>query len=99
MKNAQPVYEIFSVARAMQPCGGSPFSEITLERSPDEPLRSTLQREQALFLDYALSDTARIKSDAVFSGSLPRTCDTLTLPTRCYAVEFNDRFVTIFSLQ
>jgi hypothetical protein len=83
----------------MQPCPGSERFELMLERFPDESLEQVLKRGKSLFLDYALSDTARVKSDAVFSGSVPRTYDTLTLPTQCYAVEFNDRFVTISPLQ
>ena len=79
----------------MRPCSGSPLSEITLERSVDEPLQSTLRREQTLFLEYAMEHATRIESSALFTPAASRTRDTLTLPTQCYAVEFNDDFVTI----
>ncbi|MBN2869527.1 MAG: hypothetical protein JXK04_01065 [Campylobacterales bacterium] len=98
-KNTQPLHETFTVAKAMQPCPGSPDSELTLERTGSEPLKRVLEREKTAFLDFAMSEAMRIQSDLALLGSVPRTLDTLTLPTRCYAVEFNDRFVTISPLK
>lgn len=83
----------------MQPCSRASGFELTLERLNDEPLASVLQRERSTFLEFAMPEAMRIKSDVKILGSAPHTLDTLTLPTQCYAVEINDRFVTITLLK
>lgn len=94
-KNTQPICETFTVAKAMQPCSEVERGELTLARFGDEPLEKILEREKSAFLEFAMPEEMRITSDVKLLGFAPRTLDTLTLPTQCYAVEFNDRFVTI----
>ncbi|TDA69547.1 hypothetical protein E0765_00160 [Sulfuricurvum sp. IAE1] len=79
----------------MRPCDGSLSRELVLLRRTQEPLKEVLEREKSTFVEYALSETGRIKSDTRSSQAQIRTQETLTLPTRCYAVEFNDESVTI----
>ena len=93
--NAQPVGETFTLSKAMLPCPGSSRSVIVFDRSPGESLQGVLEREKSPFLEYALEDAARVASSAEYRSVSHRVDDTLTLPTQCYAVEFNDGFVTI----
>lgn len=95
-KNTQAINETLSVSKAMQPClPFNPSSTITLKRTNHESLHTLLTREQTLFLEFAASNELRVKSNDHFSVTNPQTLNTLTLPTRCYAVEFNDESVTI----
>ncbi len=79
----------------MRTCTGGISEELFLQRRPQEPLKEVLEREKSAFLEYALFETGRIKSDTRTVQSQIRTQEILTLPTRCYAVEFNDESVTI----
>lgn len=95
-KNTQAINETLSVSKAMQPC--QPFNQsstITLKRTNNESLQTLLKREQTSFLEFAASNELRIKSNDNFTLTNPQTLSSLTLPTRCYAVEFNDESVTI----
>ena len=95
-KNTQPINETLTVSKAMQPCTlFHPSSAITLERKTNENLQTLLQREQNLFLEFAATNELRIKSNDTFTLTNTQTLNSLTLPTRCYAVEFNDESVTI----
>jgi len=95
-KNTQPINETLLVSKAMQPCSHfHPSSTITLERNTNENLQTLLQREQTSFLEFAATNELRIKSNDTFSMTHSQTLNSLTLPTRCYAVEFNDESVTI----
>lgn len=98
-QNAQPVHETFSVSKAMQSCPASELSALSLRRFPDESLKAVLEREKNTFIEYALSDVTRIKSTTRLLDSDTQTQETLTLPTQCYAVEFNDDSVTISVLK
>ncbi|MFZ2889309.1 hypothetical protein [Sulfuricurvum sp.] len=95
-KNTQAINETLTVSKAMQPClSFHPSSAITLSRINQESLQTLLQREQSLFLEFTASNELRIKSNDTFTVTHPQTLSSLTLPTRCYAVEFNDESVTI----
>jgi len=94
-QNSLPVHETFDISKAMRPCDGSLSRELVLLRRTQEPLKEVLERGKSTFVEYALSETGRIKSDTRSSQAQIRTQETLTLPTRCYAVEFNDESVTI----
>ena len=95
-KNTLPINETLTVSKAMQPCTlFHPSSSITLERVNNESLQTLLQREQTSFLEFAAANELHIKSNDKFSMTNSQTLNSLTLPTRCYAVEFNDESVTI----
>ncbi|MDO9056726.1 MAG: hypothetical protein Q7U69_09285 [Sulfuricurvum sp.] len=95
-KNTQAINETLSISKAMQPCTfhtNSPL--IIFKRNLDETLESVLKREQTQFLEFAATGELRVKSNDTFSASQSQTLNSLTIPTRCYAVEFNDESVTI----
>lgn len=95
-KNTQAIYETLTVSKAMRPCHSENFSSvIILKRFPLESLESILKREQTAFLEFAASDELRVKSNDSVTSAQIQTLNSLTLPTKCYAVEFNDESVTI----
>jgi hypothetical protein len=80
----------------MSPClSQNTASIIILKRLPHESLESVLKREQTAFLEFAAFDELRVKSNDSFTTAQIQTLNSLTLPTKCYAVEFNDESVTI----
>jgi len=98
-KNIQPVDEYLTVSKAMQPCTGQTFSTLSFNRASGESLESVLQRERTRFLEFSSPEPFRLKSDLSLSGNRMQALQTLTLPTQCYAVEFNDESVTISQLK
>ncbi|HLD23290.1 MAG TPA: hypothetical protein VJA83_05055 [Sulfuricurvum sp.] len=97
-KNTQAINETLTVSKAMQPCLTYPHSSlIVFKRNCDETLETLLKREQTRFLEFAATGELRIKSNDTFGTSHLQTLNSLTLPSRCYAVEFNDESVTITS--
>lgn len=95
-KNAQPINETLSISKAMQPCIASNNSpSLILKSIPNERLESVLQREENNFLEFASSQELHIQSNDIVGVSHTQLLNSLTLPTKCYAVEFNDESVTI----
>lgn len=94
-KNTQPVKETLTLSKAMRPCSTQPLSNLSLQRLENETLDALLERERTRFLQFAASQAFRVKSNETLTPLNIETLQTLTLPTQCYAVEFNDRSVTI----
>lgn len=95
-KNTQAINEKLSISKAMQPC--SPTTEfpfLVLKRYSGESLQSLLEREESAFVEFAATQELRVKSNETFSLKHSESQNSLTLPTRCYAVEFNNESVTI----
>jgi len=80
----------------MKPCNKFTDSPLLLlKRLPNEKLETLLEREQSAFIEFAASQELRVKSNDTLNKAQIQTLNSLTLPTRCYAVEFNDDSVTI----
>lgn len=79
----------------MIPCPGKQDRPLTLIRENNESLDTLLVRDLTLFLEYSAMQEMRLKSNETLINTHIKTLQTLTVPTQCYAVEFNDRFVTI----
>jgi len=95
-KNTQAINETLSISKAMRPCTPLHQSEnLILKRSLNEPLELLLKREQNAFLEFSATHEMRVKSNDTFSSNHAETLNSMTLPTRCYAVEFNNESVTI----
>ena len=95
-KNTQAINETLWVSKAMKPCNReTELPILILHRKAEEKLETTLQREQSAFVEFAAAQELRIKSSDTLNQSQLQTLNALTLPTRCYAVEFNNESVTI----
>ncbi|MBD3806907.1 hypothetical protein [Sulfuricurvum sp.] len=94
-KNAQPINEELAVSKAMRPCSATTLSSLTLIRTPNESLDSLLQREQTAFLEFAALHNVHIKNNETLHPLSSQSINTLTIPSHCYVVEFNNELVTI----
>ncbi len=95
-KNSQAINETLSISKAMKPCDPSNDSPVLiLKRIPNETLETLLEREQSAFVEFAASQELRIKNNDTSTKYQDQSLNSLTLPTRCYAVEFNNESVTI----
>jgi hypothetical protein len=97
-KNSQAINETLSISKAMRSC--TPFlnsENLILKRSLNEPLENLLKREQEAFVEFAAFNELRVKGNDTFSSNHSETLSSMILPTRCYAVEFNNESVTITS--
>lgn len=98
-KNSQAAYENLSVSKSMTPCSGTQTISLTLPRKPNDPLLTTLQDNEEEFFSFATQQTVHLQSHQQVETQQHRSIETLTLPTHCYAVEFNDDTATITLLQ
>jgi hypothetical protein len=98
-QNSQFHTEKLSISKSMTPCKGIKIDTFTLPRQPNEVLEMTLQRNEEKFLTFAAQQSLHLQSHQTINEARQRSTETLTLPTQCYAVEFNDDFVTISLLK
>ena len=98
-RNAQSIQESLDISKAMMPCPQKHRSPLTLKRDNNESIETLLIRDRTAFIEYASSQVMQLKSDQTIVGTNIKSLQILTLPTRCYAVEFNDDFVTISLLE
>lgn len=93
--NASVQYENLTISKSMTPCGGTPQTPLVLDRLPHETLEQLLRRHEDEFLAYAADQPFALKSHHTSTPSFQISKESLTLPTQCYAVEFNDESATI----
>lgn len=98
-KNSQAAYENLSVSKSMTPCSGTKKNSLVLLRNPHESLETTLHHNEEAFFSFAVTQTLHLKSHQNIETQKHLSTETLTLPTHCYAVEFNDDTATITLLQ
>lgn len=98
-RNAQSVQESLTVSKAMMPCPIHKGIPLILLRENNESLNTLLTHEETAFLEYAAKQPLHLKGNDTLTNNTMKSLETLTLPTQCYAVKFNDRSVTITLLQ
>ncbi|MDD4883137.1 hypothetical protein [Sulfuricurvum sp.] len=98
-QNVQAINETLTISKAMQPCPTRAASVLELKYNGYEPLETLLNRERDRFVEFAAVQELRIKNNDTVTLNAIKSQETFTLPTRCYAVEFNRDFVTITLLQ
>jgi len=99
-KNSEAVYERLSVSKAMTPCNGFKTNHFILfTRQPSEQLEATLRHHEEEFFTFASQQAIAIQSHQRVDTKMYNAIDTLTLPTYCYAVEFNDESAKITLLK
>lgn len=91
--------EKLTISKAMIPCNGNRSLPLTLEWTQKDTLPTLLQRHEEEFLEYAMRQPLHLSSNGSISPLHQNNHDTLTLPTQCYAVDFNEDFVTISLLK
>ena len=98
-KNSAVLTEKLSVSKSMTPCIGIKKHSIILPRQPDERLKNTLSQNENEFFTFVTQQSLHVQSHQNINVQSHNSTETLTLPTHCYAVEFNDDTATITLLQ
>lgn len=98
-QNSQIFYEKLSVSKSMSPCKGKKLSSITVTREFNDSLKTTLLQNEEEFFNFAAQQPLHLQSHQNINSDEHLSSETLTLPTKCYAVEFNDDTATITLLQ
>ncbi|MGZ5209242.1 MAG: hypothetical protein ACXWB0_09520 [Sulfuricurvum sp.] len=98
-QNSQIFHEQLSVSKSMSPCMGGKLSSITVAREHNDTLKTTLLQNEEEFLTLATQQALHLQSHQNISSQQHSSSETLTLPTQCYAVEFNEETATITLLQ
>lgn len=98
-KNSTVQTEKLSVSKSMTPCVGIKKHSIILPRQPDERLENTLSQNENEFFTFVTQQSLHVQSHQTIGIQSQNSTETLTLPTHCYAVEFNDDTATITLLQ
>ncbi len=95
VKDAILISETLSVSRAMLPCHGSEAPAIALPSQDGDTLHDILSASHDDFYRYMQHYTLHVRSQDTTTLAIYHTQTTLTLPTHCFEVEFNDGFATI----
>ena len=98
-KNSVVRTENLSISKSMTPCLGMGKNILTLPRQSNELLEVTLKNNEEEFFTFATHQTLHLQSHQDIGIQSHNSTETLTLPTRCYAVEFNDDTATITLLE
>jgi len=97
--NSRLVHENLWVSKSMTPCLGNRYKSITLARDNNNTLKTTLDKNEEEFLDFLTQQPLHLKSNQHVLQDKHNSIETLTSPTQCYAVDFNDDFVTLTHLK
>ena len=91
--------ETLSVSRSMQPCDGMPVAHLLLESEGSSELHKILQGNYEEFLPFIQKEGLHIRHHGKTVNSISRSRSVLTMPPRCFTVDFNDDLVKITALK
>jgi len=97
--NSAVISDRITVSKSMTPCLGEKQETLFLSRQSNQTLQSLLSRHEDEFLEFASQQSINVKSRQNISNHGQSSSDSMTLPTRCYVVDFNDDSVTISLLK
>ncbi|HEX5670681.1 MAG TPA: hypothetical protein VFX66_04020 [Sulfuricurvum sp.] len=72
---------------------------MSLLRPSNETLQTLLSRHEDEFIEFSTQQSVKLQSNQNITNYRHQSTESLTLPTRCYVVDFNDDSVTISSLK
>lgn len=98
-QNSILISDRLSVSKSMTPCLGTKQESLSLPRQPSQTLPSLLNTHEDEFMEFATQQTIKVQSHQNISNQRQESSDSMTLPTRCYVVDFNDDSVTISLLK
>jgi hypothetical protein len=97
--NSTLVSDRINVSKSMRPCIGQKQENLFLPRQSNQTLESVLHSHEDEFLDFASQQPINLESRQNISNHAHNATDSITLPTRCYVIDFNDDSVTISLLK
>lgn len=98
-QNSTLVSDRISVSKSMTPCLGSKQESLFLPRQPSQKLQALLNTHEDEFIEFATQQTIKLQSHQNITNHEHTSRDSMTLPTQCYIVDFNDDSVTISLLK
>ncbi len=98
-KNSTLISDRISVSKSMTPCLGTKQESLFLPRQPSQRLQSLLNNHEDEFIQYATQQTIKLQSHQNITNHAHTSSDSMTLPTQCYIVDFNDDSVIISLLK
>jgi hypothetical protein len=97
--NSALISDRINVSKSMTPCLGEKKETLFLPRQSNQTLQSLLNNNEDEFLEFASQQSINLESRQNISNHAHNSTDSMTLPTRCYVVDFNDDSVTISLLK
>lgn len=98
-QNSILVSDRISVSKSMTPCLGSKQESLFLPRQSSQKLQALLNTHEDEFIEFATQQTIKLQSHQNITNHEHTSSDSMTLPTQCYIVDFNDDSVTISLLK
>lgn len=97
--NSALIADRITVSKSMTPCLGEKAESLFLFRQSNQTLQLVLNRHEDEFLEFSSQQSIALKSRQNISNHAHNSSDSMTLPTRCYVIDFNDDSVTISLLK
>ena len=83
----------------MTPCSGTTAESIELERNPGQSFESVIRDHQNAFFQFAQKQALHVMHFGENRENRHRSRTVVTLPPRCFTVDFNEDFVKITALK
>ncbi len=99
VKNATLYNETLYVSKAMKKCKGKPYNPLILNPQKSENLKEILLANQEEFIEFLYKIGLSVKHQEKSLNGVNESSTTLTLPSKCFKVDFNDNFVKIAPLK
>lgn len=97
--NSALISDQITVSKSMTPCPGAKKDTLFLPRQSNQTLQSLLNNHEDEFFEFATQQPINLQSRQNISNHRQISTDSMTLPTQCYVVDFNDDSVTISLLK
>jgi DNA-dependent RNA polymerase auxiliary subunit epsilon len=99
IQNATLITDRITVSKSMTSCLGEKTETLYLPRDSNQTLHTLLKIHEDDFIEFASQQSINLQSRQNISNYTHNSTDSMTLPTRCYVVDFNDDSVTISLLK
>lgn len=91
--------EQLSISRAMSPCAGTAADTLELERASEQSLDSVIREHHDAFFGFAQRHALHVRHFGENRENRHHSRTVVTLPPRCFTVDFNEDFVKITALK
>jgi hypothetical protein len=99
VKDATLTHESLNISRAMQKCDGYPSRSILLDTKDSDHLKTIILENFDEFFELIQQEDLHVRHQGFTAGSMNRAKTVVTLPARCFTVDFNQGLVKISTLK
>ncbi|MEN4053998.1 MULTISPECIES: hypothetical protein [Sulfurimonas] len=99
VKNATLYNETLYISKAMKKCTGKPYDTLILDPQKSENLKEILLANQDEFIEFLYKIGLSVKHREETLNGVNDSSTILTLPSKCFKVDFNDNSVKIAPLK